>query len=177
MSAPPLPAGGSQEYLWWKRGAEDEHAAINEGLPRWVQDLRDLLPGLYRCWKNQQTARPVTSERELVLGLARIYCPDELRDNAEPAARRPAACESCGRHTETCRHCGKPIEQVRNSDDDGWIWDHVGMGYLCPVNRQHAEPRPALCGSGTSLAKAGSGSTRTPAPYRCSWRSAVTGAT
>lgn len=67
-----LPDSGTQEYLWWQAGAQDEARERNEGLNSEAQDARDVLVGLARL-------NPAMSTADLAAALARIYCPEKLR--------------------------------------------------------------------------------------------------
>lgn len=67
-----VPAHGSYEYEWWKRGAEAEHEAIRDGINE-------------ECWGVIQCAIAVGQYRsslasiELVSALARIYITGKLK--------------------------------------------------------------------------------------------------
>lgn len=67
-----VPASNTQEYLWWAQGASDNQRARNEGLPYKIRDLRDMVADIYKLQDGGD-------EENIVLFLARIYCPDKLR--------------------------------------------------------------------------------------------------
>jgi hypothetical protein len=70
---PPLPAEGSQEYLWWAQGARDEADARNENLGPQARVLRDGLEAFASGY-----GKTVTIE-QLLTGLMLIYCPAKLK--------------------------------------------------------------------------------------------------
>lgn len=62
----PPPDRDTYAYEWWKKGAEDEAEAKNEGLTAKHREVRGVLEGLARL-------RPDEYPDQLVTRVARIY--------------------------------------------------------------------------------------------------------
>lgn len=67
-----VPQAGTLAYDWWSRGAEAEARARSEGLSSGAVELVATLEALARL-----TGK--ATRKELVLALARIYCPQVLK--------------------------------------------------------------------------------------------------
>jgi hypothetical protein len=70
--SPGIPPSGTPEHAWWKRGAQDEAAAVSDGISDASQQVIEYARVLAR-------ARPEWTSERLAQAIVAVFAPSLLR--------------------------------------------------------------------------------------------------